>query len=85
MQKPIMQNQNSSMLTGYGWLSMAFGYFTLNEWAIVIGMLATIGGFILALLRYLNERKTAKNEERRAQEIHRLRVKELTHDYKKSI
>lgn len=83
MQKPIMQNQNSNLWTASGWFSMFFGMYTLNEWAIIIGMLATIGGFILALLRYLNERNKTRGDERRAQEIHELRLKELTHDSEK--
>lgn len=31
----------------FGWFSIIFGSFTLNDWAVIVGMLATILGFIV--------------------------------------
>ena len=43
-----MNNNNTSLTTYlFGWLSMFFGSLTLNDWAVVIGMFATIFGFII--------------------------------------
>lgn len=42
-------NNNNTSLTSYlfGWLSMFFGSLTLNDWAVVVGMIATIFGFFV--------------------------------------
>lgn len=42
-----MNNNTSFTSYAFGWISMLFGSFTLNEWAVIIGMLATIFGFFV--------------------------------------
>lgn len=61
-------NKDNSIFLSYsvGWLSMIFGSLTLSDWAVIIGMLATIFGFIVTWfykhLEYKLKKKTARDK-----------------------
>lgn len=47
-----------------GWISLIFGSLTLNDWAIIIGMFATIFGFIVTwFYRHLEYKLRKKQAE----------------------
>ncbi|WP_218059125.1 HP1 family phage holin [Gilliamella apicola] len=48
MKSNKMDNNKTSIFTYlYGWTVMYLGSLSLNDWAVVIGMLATIFGFLI--------------------------------------
>lgn len=64
-----MNKENSILLYATGWISMIFGSLTLNDFAVILGMFATILGLIITwVYRHLEYKLRKKNLETRCNE-----------------
>lgn len=60
----------------YGGAGTTFiGWFTVTEWAAIIGVIATLIGFFLQYLAWLRKREFDRVDERRKREEHEIRMK----------